>query len=130
MKALIALLLLFSTSAIALDKCMAGTWTAPGEGLYMEVHPGVVFFNLLTYHDQPDWLVGIGENNDGDIILDMWTGLDGETFELGTGRLVTLDEDHILLRYSLLDPWQTGCFSCPSVETEFTRLTTPIECAD
>ena len=63
---IVILLLLFTTPAMALDKCMLGSWYDPdrsGEGINLQVvgEITVIHFYTFNYNDDETWFILLGD---------------------------------------------------------------------
>lgn len=141
---MLIVLLLMAAPAIALDRCMTGSWYDPDvqhEGLVVEVLPEVTvaywytfqFFDALAQN----WLVFQGPPH-ALAAYDVLPYAGGsDLYEVGVGELLALDENTLLFAFDMdlnldittpdtVTPWCLHV-GCAGVYT-LTRLTQPIIC--
>jgi len=143
---LVTLLLTLSTSLVALDKCITGSWFIPEtnyRGINVEVLDNTTVVYMYTYNffdeTEQNWLLFQGNPDDLSIYDTVPFGTDPILYKIGKGKITQISNNLIELQYSLtlnLDllnneerPGTPWCLdSRCSATAVYTRLTQPIAC--
>ena len=135
---LVTLLLLISTSAMALDSCYTGSWYDPardGEGISIEVLDvtTVAYFYTFDSQDKQQWFTLIGDG-----VMTMYsTELVGDfisqTDAVGTAEIIPLTNDTLSYEFNQEFRYKNGNLipcngdTCAGSYT-YQRLTQPVPC--